>query len=52
MQVLAQNEHPPFLASMPEGLKYHKGGKDAYFTRDALNKRLHPEKRKAPAKRR
>lgn len=52
MQVLAQDEHAPFLASMEKGLKYHKKGKDAYFTRDALDKRLHPEKRGTPAKRR
>lgn len=49
MQVLAQEEHPPFLASMKEGLKYHKDGKDKYFTRDALRLRLHPELR-APRK--
>ena len=52
MQVLADNEQAPFLASTAKGLKYHKNGKDAYFTRDALDKRLHPEKRKAPAARR
>lgn len=52
MQFLAQAEQPPFLASMKEGLKYHKDGTDAYFTRDALNKRLHPEKRGTPAGRR
>ncbi len=52
MQVLAQDEHPPFLASMEKGLKYHKNGKDAYFTRDALDKRLHRKKRKTSAKHR
>lgn len=52
MQVLAQNEHPPFLASMPQGLKYHKAGTAAYFTRNALDKRLHPDKRGTPGKRR
>lgn len=52
MQVLAQNETAPFLASTNDGLKYHKKGKDAYFTRDALNKRLHPKKRGGPGKRR
>ena len=52
MQVLADNEQAPFLASTAKGLKYHKNGKDAYFTRDALDKRLHPEKRNGPAARR
>ena len=47
MQVLAQNEHAPFLASTENGLKYHRKGTDAYFTRKALDKRLHPEKRSA-----
>lgn len=51
MQVLADNEQAPFLASTAKGLKYHKNGKDAYFTRDALNKRLHPEKRRPAAAR-
>ena len=47
LQVLADSESPPLLASTSEGLKYKKvKGKDAYFTRDALDKRLHPEKRK------
>lgn len=52
MQVLAESEQAPFLASTTKGLKYHKNGKDAYLTRDALDKRLHPEKRKPPAARR
>jgi hypothetical protein len=52
MQVLAQDEHPPFLASTPQGLKYHRNGNDCYFTREALDKRLHPEKRARPGKRR
>ncbi len=52
MEVLAQNEQAPFLASTEDGLKYHKKGADAYFTRDALDKRLHPEKRGTPANRR
>ena len=52
MQVLAQDEHPPFLASTELGLKYHKKGKEAYFTRDALDKRLHPEKRRTSPERR
>jgi hypothetical protein len=52
MEVLAQDERPPFLASTKDGLKYHKKGANEYFTRDALDKRLHPEKRGTPAKRR
>lgn len=52
MEVLAQNEQAPFLASTEDGLKYHRKGADAYFTRDALDKRLHPEKRGTPANRR
>lgn len=52
MQVLANDEQPPFLASTANGLKYHKGDKDCYFKRGALDKRLHPEKRGKPAKRR
>ncbi len=52
MQVLAQREQAPFLASTSEGLKYHKKGGDAYFTRNALDKRLHPNKRGMPVKRR
>ena len=46
MQVLAQVEHPPLLAATDNGLKYTKNGNDAYLTRDALDKRLHPDKRK------
>jgi hypothetical protein len=52
MQMMADEQHVPLLASMKEGLKYHKAGQDAYFTRDALNKRLHPDKRGKPGKRR
>ena len=52
MEVLAQEEKPPFQGSMAEGLKYTKKGEVHYFTRDALDKRLHPEKRGTPAKRR
>ena len=52
MQVLADSEQAPFIASTEKGLKYHKKGGDAYFTRDALDKRLHPEKRKPAAARR
>ena len=46
MQVLAQEEHPPLLAATVNGLKYTKNGTAGYLTRDALNKRLHPENRK------
>jgi hypothetical protein len=46
LQVLAQSEHPPLLAVTPQGLKYTKDGSTpAYFTRNALDKRLHREKR-------
>jgi len=45
LQVLAHEEHPPLLASTTDGIKYTKKGEPAYLTRDALNKRLHPEKR-------
>ena len=45
LQVLAQEEHPPLLASTADGIKYTKKGDAAYLTRDALDKRLHPEKR-------
>ena len=50
MQVLAQAEHPPLLAVTRKGLKYTRHGDEAaYFNRGALDKRLHPEKRrKAP----
>lgn len=47
LQVLALAEHPPFLGVTPDGLKYIKHGDEAaYFKRDALDKRLHPEKRR------
>ena len=45
LQVLAQEEHAPLLASTNEGIKYAKKGNAAYLTRDALDKRLHPERR-------
>lgn len=45
LQRLAQDEHAPLLAATHEGLKYTKNGDAAYFTRDALDKRLHPERR-------
>jgi len=45
LQVLAHEEHPPLLASTTDGIKHTKKGEPAYLTRDALNKRLHPEKR-------
>ena len=50
MAVFAQAEQEPFLASTEDGLKYHSHGKDKYFTRDALHKRLHRELRVTPAK--
>jgi hypothetical protein len=40
LEALAQAEYLPLLAAMPEGLKYTKKGTAAYFTRDALSKRL------------
>jgi len=52
MEVLALNEEKPLLAITALGLKYTKGDKSPYFTRDALDKRLHPEKRGKPGKRR
>ncbi len=46
LQTLALEEHPPLLMVTPRGLKYTKYGDEAaHFTRDALDKRLHPEKR-------
>lgn len=52
MGVLAENETPPFLASTERGLKYSMKNQTKHLTRDALDKRLHPEKRGAPGKRR
>ena len=52
IQALADEEHPPLLASTKEGVKYKLNGETRYFTRDALYKRLHPEKRGKPRKRR
>ena len=46
LQVLAQGEYAPLLAALPKGLKYTRNGRDASLTRDALDKRLHPEKRR------
>ena len=45
MEVLAQAEYAPLLAATTDGLKYTKNGSDAYLKRDALDKRLHPERR-------
>ena len=45
MEALAQNEHLPLLAATKDGIKYTKNGENAYLTRDALDKRLHPENR-------
>lgn len=51
MRVLALDEQPPLLGATAQGLKYMKdtrnGEEVEYFKRDALDKRLHPEKRKA-----
>lgn len=52
MEVLAEDEVPPFQGRMVEGLKYTKKDEVKYFTRSALDKRLHPEKRTTPGKRR
>lgn len=52
LEVLADNEVPPLLAATDKGIKYSHKSKNKYFTRDALDKRLHPEKRGAPGKRR
>lgn len=52
MVALADDRHPPFLMSSEKGLQYSKKGINAYFTRDALDKRLHPDKRATPGKRR
>lgn len=47
LQALALAESPPLLGVTPDGLKYIKHGDEAaHFTRDALDKRLHPEKRR------
>lgn len=45
LSALAHEEKAPFLGVFPEGLKYSKNGKAFFFKRDALDKRLHPEKR-------
>ncbi len=50
--VLAENRTAPLIGATDEGLQYLDKGTAAIFTRDALNKKLHPEKRGAPGKRR
>ena len=52
MLVLANNKHAPFLRTADDGLEYLFKETVKTFTRDALSKRLHPEKRGTPAKRR
>lgn len=52
MVVFADDRHTPFLMSNENGLQYSKKGINAHFTRDALDKRLHPDKRATPGKRR
>lgn len=52
LQVLAHEESAPLLAVTGRKIKYMDGDKTCYLSRDALNKRLHPEKRGSPAKRR
>ncbi len=52
LQVLAHEESAPLLAVTERKIKYMDGDKTCYLSRDALNKRLHPEKRGNPAKRR
>lgn len=43
---MADEEESPMLADTPQGIKWKRGGKDAFLTRGALHKRLHPEKRR------
>jgi hypothetical protein len=52
LQVLANNKHPPLLRTEDNGIAYLYGDGVKIFTRDALDKRLHPEKRGKPGKRR
>ena len=42
---IASEERAPFLGVFAEGLKYTKKDRACYLTRDALDKRLNPEKR-------
>ncbi len=52
LTVLAGKKEPPFIGVDEEGLQYLRKGEIEHFTRDALRKRLSPEKRGKPAKRR
>lgn len=52
LQAMADAEHLPLLASTKDGVKYNRDGITRYFKRDALKKRLSPERRGQPAKRR
>ncbi len=49
---LAKNKTTPLFGATEDGLQYLDKGVAAIFKRDALDKRLHPEKRGKPGKRR
>lgn len=44
LEAQANDGIPPLLAATPDGVKYTKNGKDAYLTRDALDKRIRRQK--------
>jgi len=50
--VIANKKTAPFIGTAEGGLQYLNGAAAAFFKRDALDKRLHPEKRGKPGKRR
>jgi hypothetical protein len=50
--VLAEKKTGPLIGATEDGLQYLKSGVVAYLNREALDKRLHPEKRGKPGKRR
>jgi hypothetical protein len=50
--VLANCKHPPLIRTEEKGIEYLSGDGLKTFTRDALNKRIHPTKRGKPGKRR
>jgi hypothetical protein len=52
MLVLAESKSAHLRGASAEGIHYLKEGVVAYFTRDALNKRLHPDKRGKSGKKR
>lgn len=52
MMVLANNKNAPFLRTSEGGLDYLSKDSVKTFTRSALDKRLHPETRGKPGKRR